>query len=236
MVLSALLGGCFQPRTSAEEFGTGGASTVVGDQPTDAVDPGANLAGDQQDAAQPLLNDTKPAQTDAGPKASVPGDAGSPMSPVPVDAGQPVPGPVATSPTTLSFSVQTGTLGGNYSPKNVYAIWVVDAQGKFVKTLAKFARARATYLTGWNAASRGNVVDAVTGATMSGHGQRTVSWNLTDVSQQTVADGDYQIVAEITDANRTGRTVSVAFRKGPAPVRVTPPDAPSFSNMELVLE
>jgi hypothetical protein len=235
--------GCMQPKTSVDEFGTGGASTVTGDEPLDqdnidsedaAVEPEPEPPASEQRADAAAMPSTRPEPTDAAVRV----DAATPV----LDAGAPVTrdaSVVAPPPSTLSkltFSVQTASAGGKYSPRNIYAIWVVDAEGKFVKTLAKFARTRQVYLTGWSRASSGNVVDAVTGATMTSHGLRTVTWDLTNAAGQPVADGDYKIVLELTDADRTGPTTSVSFTKGSEQVELTPPDAASFTNMSLVLD
>lgn len=47
---------------------------------------------------------------------------------------------------TLSVSVTTSSAGGNYTPRNILAIWVEDSSGKFVKTLLVYANARMTHL------------------------------------------------------------------------------------------
>lgn len=184
------------------------------------------------DAASPRAD----AARAAGPDAALPrpeGDAGASGGPA-SDAGE---GPSAgPAPTKLTFKVTTTTMRGRYSPKHVLAIWVTDAQGKFVKTLAKHAFIRGRYLTGWNSAASGNVVDAVTSATLNSHGTRTLTWNLTDVMKKPVPDGDYKIVMELTENDRTGVTATVPFTKGPTKAMVMPPDAPSFTAMSVVLE
>jgi hypothetical protein len=241
-----------------DDFGTSGQSTVTGD------DAGPALASDQagDDSAEAATDDEAEPDADDGDLATTPapgasklpdagvkvvdagksrvdaattpaGDAGG-TPPASADASTPAPSGV--TPTKLSFSVTTATLRGRYSPRNIYAIWVADAQGKFVKTLAKFAGIRARYLTGWNGAAGGNVVDAVTGATVANHGTRSVTWNLTDVSKKPVPDGEYKIVVELTDADKTGASASVPFTKGPAPVTLSPADQGSFSKMSLVLQ
>ena len=259
LLLGSFASGCIQPDTGLDDFGTHGQSSVTGDDAGPAVaseqagadsdqagtDDGAEPDGDDGDDA--VANTPAPGASklpDAGVKvdagrprvdaATTPaGDAGG-TTPAPADASTPAPSGV--TPTKLSFSVTTATLRGRYSPRNIYAIWVADAQGKFVKTLAKFAGIRARYLTGWNGAAGGNVVDAVTGATVPNHGTRSVTWNLTDVSKKPVPDGEYKIVVELTDADKTGASASVPFSKGPAPVMLTPADQGSFSKMSLVLE
>ncbi len=239
LVLSLASLGCIQPRTPDDDFGTGGASIVTGDAPEDAGDPEPTSEETSTDAS-PAPRDASASGPTSKPDAARPVDAGVPAAQdagaVEPTADAAAPPPTTTGPTKLSFSVQTVSPNGKYSPRNIYAIWVVDAQGKFVKTLAKFARTRAIYLTAWNATSLGNVVDAVSGATVSSHGVRDASWDLTDATGNTVPDGDYKIVVELTDADRSGPSTSIAFHKGPDPVRLTPANATNFTNMSLVLE
>jgi hypothetical protein len=257
LLMAALGPSCLQPDEALEAFGTSGQSSVTGDDagPAVAIDPSGDDSAqaeteDEPEGADDPVDSVPTAGggkvPDAGVKVT---DAGKPR---PTDAATPSPSadsgaraaledggtpPAATTTLTkLSFSVTTATLRGRYSPRNIYAIWVTDAQGKFVKTLAKFAAIRARYLSGWNAASRGNVVDAVTGATVASHGTRMATWNFTDVSKKLVPDGDYQLVVELTDADKAGVTTSIPFTKGPSAIKLTPPDQANFSGMSLVLE
>lgn len=261
LLIAAVGTSCIQPDTALDDFGTSGQSSVTGDDAGPAValepsegkaepeggDDGSENGDDEETVDDPA--ESAPASggkvADAGVKVA---DAGKPRAADaatalasdsgatvgPADGGAP-PSGTATL-TKLSFSVTTATLGGRYSPRNIYAIWVTDAQGKFVKTLAKFARIRARYLTGWNAASAGNVVDAVSGATVTTHGARMATWNFTDVSKKVVPDGEYKLVVELTDADKTGVSHSIPFTKGASAMKLTPADHANFKAMSLVLE
>ena len=57
--------------------------------------------------------------------------------------------PVTASAGTLTIDFTTVGNGGNYAPRNIGAVWVVGPSGKFVKTLERWAAARATYLAKW---------------------------------------------------------------------------------------
>jgi len=259
VVIASLGSSCIQPNLELDDFGTNGQSSVTGDDAgpavesgntgsdSDQAESGDDSRADPEDGVEDDGVDTTPVPgasklPDAGIKVVDAGKSRADAATTPaVDSGATstdasTPAPTGAALIKLSFSVSTATLRGRYSPRNIYAIWVADAQGKFVKTLAKFASIRARYLTGWNAASGGNVVDAVTGATQSAHGTRSVTWNLTDVSKKPVPDGDYKIVVELTDADKTGASTSIPFTKGPAPVKLTPPDQANFLKMSLVLE
>jgi hypothetical protein len=145
--------------------------------------------------------------------------------------------PVAVGPPqtcTLTFQVTTATAGGNYAPRNCGAIWVTDANGRFVKSLNVWAQKRIRHLVTWQAASMGNTVDAVTSATANSHGTRMARWNCTGVDRQPVPDGTYRIYAEMTERNGLGRVMTpVPFLKGAAPVSVMPADQSSFKNIRL---
>jgi len=88
----------------------------------------------------------------------------------------------------LNVSVTTSSAGGNYASRNIFAIWIEDNSGNFVKTLLANADRRIEYLYTWKAAttSKGtqyNRVDAFTGATLTNHGTRNCKWNGTDYNK-----------------------------------------------------
>lgn len=148
-------------------------------------------------------------------------------------------GPEATMDTTagsLSFTVRTVSYGGNYAPKHVLAIWIKDNAGNFVKSLKVRAANRKQHLVKWNASSNGNVVDAITGATLSSHTTHTVTWDCKDVNGYTVNDDDYQIWMEYTSENSNyngnpGPSASISFTKGSTAVNFNPSDESYFKDM-----
>ena len=133
----------------------------------------------------------------------------------------------------------TVTANGNYSPRNIGAIWIAKASGGFVKSLAVWARTRIRYLTLWNsqtssAGVSGNTVDAITGATLSSHQTHKVTWNCTDTSRNPVPDGAYRVYFELTDRSGTGPNGFVNFTKGPMPFSLMPPDLNNFKAISMV--
>jgi flagellar hook assembly protein FlgD len=137
------------------------------------------------------------------------------------------------TPGTLTFSVTTTEPSGNYSNVNVLAIWIRDNSGNFVKTKIKYADSRQQYLNVWVSNSGTNVVDAVTGVTLTSHGTKTFTWNATNVSASVVADGNYAVWLQMSDKNANGPTASVSFTKGTSPVHLTPANNGNFTNMSL---
>ncbi len=139
------------------------------------------------------------------------------------------------TPGTVSFTVKTLSAGGNYAPKHVLAIWV-EKDGVFVKTRKAMANQRKQYLYTWKAASNYNVVDAITGSTLSSHQTHTVEWDCTDLDGNIVPDGNYTMLIEFTDKHAQGPLYSIDFMKGTEAIALTPPNQQYFINMEFTYE
>ena len=133
----------------------------------------------------------------------------------------------------LTFTVRTVQAGGNYAPKHVFAIWIEDMDG-FVKTRKAMANQRIQYLYTWKAASNYNVVDAITGSTLTSHQTHIVTWDCTDLEGELVPDGDYQIWVEFTDQHAQGPLSTHVFTKGPDAQSITPPDETYFKDIEII--
>jgi len=133
----------------------------------------------------------------------------------------------------LLVSAVTSTAGGSYSPRNVVAIWIENSSGAFVKTLTVKAAARKSDLTGWESSSKGNTVDATTGATLSSYGTIYGTWNGTDVNGSIVADGTYKVCMELTDKNGSGNFSTFTFTKGSVADTQNPDNVPSFSSISI---
>lgn len=132
----------------------------------------------------------------------------------------------------LTFTVRTVTQNGTYAPKNVFAIWIEDADG-FVKTRKAMANQRKQYLYTWHAASAYNVVDAITGSTLNNHQTHTVTWNCTDLSGNIVPDGDYTVWVEFTEKHAQGPLYTLTFTKGPNAQSISPVDETYFKDIQL---
>ncbi|MFQ5651157.1 MAG: DUF2271 domain-containing protein [bacterium] len=140
---------------------------------------------------------------------------------------------------TVQIEVTTITFDGRYSPKNIGAIWVEDAQERFVKSLEVWARKRIRHLIKWQASSAGNVVDAVTSATFRSHQTHTATWDCTDVNGAQVPDGTYKVLIEFTEENSSssgkppGKWTVIEFTKGAGDQTITPPDETYFRDLRL---
>ena len=138
----------------------------------------------------------------------------------------------AASSGEISFTVRTVTQNGNYAPRHVFVIWVEDVNG-FVKTRKAMANQRKQYLYTWKDASNYNVIDAITGPTLTSHQTHTVTWDCTDVDGEIVPDGDYVIWVEFTEKHAQGPLYTITFTKGQDPQTITPPDETYFKDIEF---
>jgi hypothetical protein len=140
----------------------------------------------------------------------------------------------------LAVTVTTSSTDGTYAPNNIGAIWVADGAGHFVQSLRVWANRRIEHLDRWDhdtavAGSPGSVVDAVTSATLPGHGVRTAAWSCRDRNGAPAPDGAYQVCFELTESNSAGPIDCVPFQKGAAPLTLTPPDRPTFHARQLTI-
>lgn len=150
--------------------------------------------------------------------------------------GAAIPASAGAQSATFTFDT-TQTSQPVYAPRNIVAVWVERTNGTFVRTLAQWAATRKQYLLAWNASSKGNNVDAVTGATFAAHGTRSVSWDLKDANKTLVPNGTYVIKMELTDHNATAVTTnneaSFNLTVGATPVNMTTSGG-GFNKVQIV--
>lgn len=119
----------------------------------------------------------------------------------------------AAAQETLTVDFTTTVTGddaapGYFAPFNLWAVWIEDSSGNFVKTIGRCdSNNYMQHMLTWNGASGGRAVDtdAVSGATRANHqSPLSVSWDLTDRSGAVVPDGTYTIRMEVADENTAG--------------------------------
>jgi hypothetical protein len=137
---------------------------------------------------------------------------------------------------SIRVRVRTTPFDGSYAPDNIGAIWVEDSTGTFVKTIEKWAKTRVRYLTRWNDASKGNVVDAITSATLQSHVTHDRRWNLLGLDRCQIPAGDYRIIVETTDHNGTGDSLEIPFTFGQSAVTLTPAETGTFHDLMIELK
>ena len=143
---------------------------------------------------------------------------------------------------TLTFDFTTVTYRGRFGPKNIGAVWVVNPQNQFVKTLEVWAGIRANNLVNWQRQTRANKVDAVSGATISNHRAHQSRWDCRDMAGNVVPNGQYKMFVEFTEDdsalffNPQPKLFSFDFQKGAGPATISPPSQPNFTSMTLSIQ
>lgn len=137
---------------------------------------------------------------------------------------------------SVEFTVTTKPTEGKYAPRHVFAVWVTDSEGNFVKTLKVLAKKRQKHLRTWAQYSQKNSVDAITGATQKIHSAHVVSWDCRDTEGNLMPDGEYQFYVEFADKNGQGPVTPpghIQFKKGPKAISLKFEKLPYFDNMTL---
>jgi hypothetical protein len=150
--------------------------------------------------------------------------------------------PAISSECALTFSATTASARGRYSPRNVGAIWIETADGRFIKTLRTWGGpVRLPNATAWRSASGKNAVDAVTGATRGGHGLVDATWDCTDTSRQPVPSGPYRLAITFAEDNAVAavapplHVAALPFDTSARPNRFVGADQPNFASMTIDL-
>lgn len=146
--------------------------------------------------------------------------------------------PLAAQTTgTLSFTCTTNAPSGDWGDKHVAAVWIQNNENPsvFIKTNAKYGH-EDDHLTSWYAISNSNLVDAVTGATLTSYGTITIEWDGTDVSHNVVMDGNYSVYIEMgwgKDKVNDHKTTKFSFTKGTSEQSLTPEGNTNFSDVSI---
>ena len=134
----------------------------------------------------------------------------------------------------LTFSSNTTAPSGTWGDKHVLAIWIENATSStFIKTNAKYGY-EDDHLTSWSSSSKGNVVDAITGATLTSYGTQSVIWDGTDISSVVVPDGSYNVFIEMgwgSNKSTQHSVLSFTFEKGPNTVNLAPTGNSNYSDV-----
>ena len=138
---------------------------------------------------------------------------------------------------TLTFTSGTYAPNANYGTKHVLAVWLENTANPsvFIKTKAKYGNDD-DHLTSWKAKSGGNLVDAVTGATLTAYNPVTISWNATNAAGTVVPDGTYNVYIEMGwGSNKTTDHAvnSFTFTKGPTAQKLTPTGTANYTNVTV---
>lgn len=133
-------------------------------------------------------------------------------------------------------TVRTSTLSGRYAPRNVGAIWIENGDGRFVRTLEQWGIRRRRYLTTFLASSVGNVIDAVTSATLPRHVTHTATWDLRDARRCLVEQGEYRVDFELTERNGAGAFAFYPFTLPATPEVLDLVETANFHDVQITFE
>jgi hypothetical protein len=143
---------------------------------------------------------------------------------------------------TLTFDYTTVTYRGRFGPKNIGAVWVMNSQNQFVKTLEVWAGIRVNNLVNWQRQTLANKVDVVSSATISNHRAHQARWDCRDATRNVVPNGQYKMFVEFTEDdsalffNPQPKLFSFDFQKGAGPATISPPSQPNFTSMTLSIQ
>lgn len=148
--------------------------------------------------------------------------------------------PQEPGPCSVAVTVTTVSYDGEFAPKNVGAVWITREDGRFVRTLEVWGRKRIEHAVAWIAATDGNDVDAVTGATRKRHGTHSLEWNCRDADGAEAAPGRYVLNVEFSEDNSAegepeGPVRAVDFETVAGSSEVVVPDDANFEGITIRL-
>lgn len=189
-----------EPITGYESGTTGAQAEADG---SGAVNTDETPAGDATASNNP------PANTDpAGAPTQTP-----PATTPPAAASTPPAGTAATGKVAVDFTPVAPIPVGQYSPRNVLAVFVTDANNNLVRTLfATPAGPRALYLRRWRQLA-GNLADGFTGATINTATKPATApfmWDMKNRAGVVVPNGNYKVWFEVATANIAAITPAAA--------------------------
>ena len=151
---------------------------------------------------------------------------------------------------SMSFTVTTKNSNGSTGSVNVFALWITNSAGAYVKTINRQSKNYTSSLTSWFSNSANNTTDGTTGATLPSHNYAYTStakttkripftWNFKNYLGAVMPDGTYFINIEFNEENTSRQYVKYSFTKGPSSYTIVPTvtsvtTASCFTNPSLV--
>lgn len=142
---------------------------------------------------------------------------------------------IAQTAGTLSFTFTPVAHSGNWGAKHVLAVWIQNSANGFIRTKYRYwGNGTDDHLPNWKSNSNQNIVDAITGATLTSYSTRSLTWDGTDLSGALLPDGDYKITIEECWSHGSSKvTKSFSFTKSGAESHLTPADDANFTNVAI---
>lgn len=142
--------------------------------------------------------------------------------------------PVSVS---MTVSVTTSSYGGEFSPKNVFAVWIEKDDGSYVQSLGAWARNYKSRLQRWYSKSGGGskgMADAVTGASRTNHNDvPDLTWTISDIAKQPSANGIYNIYFELNETNGGSKTTTAKIQMSETPQVLSTNNASNIKNIQI---
>lgn len=152
---------------------------------------------------------------------------------------------------SMSFTVTTKSSNGSTGSVNVFALWITNSAGAYVKTINRQSKNYTSSLTNWFSNSANKATDGTTGATLPSHNYAYTStakttkripftWNFKNYLGALMPDGTYFINIEFKEENTSRQYVKYSFTKGATNYTTTPMGtmmsgtASCFTNPSLV--
>ncbi len=134
---------------------------------------------------------------------------------------------------TITFTTEPRD-NERYSPKNIVAVWIQNANGDFIETIDRYSATRTGSLRAWNAVAPVPPVDTVSGATRNNHNTAiTATW---DIKAANVPDGEYTVRIETCESNANSpddnAQATFLFTKNGTAASLTPTEN-NYSNVTI---
>lgn len=144
---------------------------------------------------------------------------------------------VTPGPVSMTVTVTTTSYGGQYAPRNVFAVWIEKADGSYVGTLGAWARNYKSKLQRWySKSSKGSqgMADAVTGASRMNHNNvPALTWTIDDIASQPAADGIYNIYFELNETNFASKSTTAQIKMSTTPEIISVNNASNINNIQI---
>ena len=140
---------------------------------------------------------------------------------------------------TLTVEFTTAPLDEHWTPANVGAVWIEDAEETFVRTIGYWAAVRIASLYVWGKRAchmSALEPDARTGATEPKHDKlHAFNWDGKDLRGHVVPDGMYSLHIEVTETETNfGPHEVIPFNKGTDAQTLMPADSMAAKGLKIV--
>ena len=152
---------------------------------------------------------------------------------------------------SMSFTVSTKNTSGSTSKPVVFALWITNSAGTYVKTINRQSKNYTSDLSSWVSNSGNKSTDGLTGASLPSHNYTYTAsggsikripftWDFKNYQGTLVADGTYYINIEFKEESTARQYVQYSFTKGTTSFTIAPTGtmvtgtASCFTNPSLV--